>query len=121
MARLTPESTGGPPKDLVTFLISRKLTEKLRQMAGFLAGQSRASRKGRRGRKGTAGSTALQLRKISQLKTENEIAKTVLDTAFKVHTNLGPGLLESVYEAVLAYELTKRGIVARRQVPIPIR
>ncbi len=55
------------------------------------------------------------------MKTENEIAKTVLDAAFKVHTNLGPGLLESVYETVLAYELTKRGVTVRRQVPIPIR
>ena len=55
------------------------------------------------------------------MKTENEIATVVLDAAFKVHTNLGPGLLESVYEAVLAYELTKRGIAVRRQVPIPIR
>jgi GxxExxY protein len=55
------------------------------------------------------------------MKTENEIAKLVLDAAFKVHTNLGPGLLESVYEAVLAYELIKRGVAVRRQVPIPIR
>ena len=55
------------------------------------------------------------------MKTENEIARMVLDAAFKVHTNLGPGLLESVYEAVLAYELTKRGLAVRRQVPIPIR
>ena len=55
------------------------------------------------------------------MKTENEIATVVLDAAFKVHTSLGPGLLESVYEAVLAYELAKRGIAVRRQVPIPIR
>ena len=55
------------------------------------------------------------------MKTENEIATMVLDAAFKIHTNLGPGLLESVYEAVLAYELTNRGILVRRQVPIPIR
>jgi GxxExxY protein len=54
------------------------------------------------------------------MKTENEIAKIILATAFKVHTNLGPGLLESVYEAVLAYELTKHGLKMRRQVPIPI-
>ncbi|MFZ5496650.1 MAG: GxxExxY protein [Verrucomicrobiota bacterium] len=54
------------------------------------------------------------------MKTENEITKIILDTAFKVHTNLGPGLLESVYEAVLAYELTKHGLPTRRQVPIPI-
>ena len=55
------------------------------------------------------------------MKTENEIAKIVLDAAFKVHTSLGPGLLESVYEAVLAYELAKGGLAVRRQVPIPIR
>jgi GxxExxY protein len=55
------------------------------------------------------------------MKSENEIAQTVLDAAFKVHTSLGPGLLESVYEAVLAYELTKRGVAVRRQVPIPVR
>ena len=39
--------------------------------------------------------------------TENEIARQVVDAAFKVHTQLGPGLLESVYEAVLAYELSQ--------------
>jgi len=52
---------------------------------------------------------------------ENKMATEVLNAAFKIHTALGPGLLESVYEAVLAYELTKRGLVVRRQVPIPIR
>ncbi len=55
------------------------------------------------------------------MKTENEIATLVLDAAFKIHTRLGPGLLESVYEAVLSYELTKGGLAVRRQVPIPIR
>lgn len=52
---------------------------------------------------------------------ENEIATNVLNAAFKIHTRLGPGLLESVYEAVLAYELAKLGFTVRRQVPIPIR
>ena len=52
--------------------------------------------------------------------TENEIAKHVLDAAFVVHTKLGPGLLESVYEVVLAYELKKRGLTADRQTPMPI-
>ena len=52
---------------------------------------------------------------------ENHVAKTVLDVAFAIHTKLGPGVLESVYEAVLAYELAKRGVAVRRQVPIPIR
>ena len=39
--------------------------------------------------------------------TENEIAKEIVDAAYKAHTTLGPGLLESVYETVLAYELEK--------------
>ena len=52
--------------------------------------------------------------------TENQIAKLVLDSAFKVHTVLGPGLLESVYEAALAYELRKLGLRVERQVPIPV-
>jgi GxxExxY protein len=52
---------------------------------------------------------------------ENHVAKTVLDAAFAIHTKLGPGLLESVYEAVLAYELAKHGVAVRRQVAIPIR
>jgi GxxExxY protein len=51
---------------------------------------------------------------------EDEIARVVLDSAFAVHSALGPGLLESVYEAVLAYEMNRRGLVVRRQVPIPI-
>jgi GxxExxY protein len=52
--------------------------------------------------------------------TENEIAREVVDAAFKIHQRLGPGLLESVYEVILAYELRKRGLHADRQVPIPI-
>ncbi len=53
--------------------------------------------------------------------TENEIAKEVVDCAFKVHTTLGPGLLESVYEVALAYELTQRGLQVERQVSIPVK
>jgi len=52
--------------------------------------------------------------------TENEIAKQILDAAFTVHSKLGPGLLESVYEVVLAYELKKRGLTPQRQKPMPI-
>ncbi|MGE5212919.1 MAG: GxxExxY protein [Nitrospirota bacterium] len=52
--------------------------------------------------------------------TENKIAKQILDAAFVVHTKLGPGLLESVYDIVLAYELKKRGLTAERQKPMPI-
>jgi GxxExxY protein len=52
---------------------------------------------------------------------ENDTAKIVLNAAFKIHTNLGPGLLESVYETILAYELARAGAAVRRQHPIPIR
>ncbi|MBW8330417.1 MAG: GxxExxY protein [Prolixibacteraceae bacterium] len=50
--------------------------------------------------------------------TENELAKIAVDICFKIHTTLGPGLLESVYEAAFAYELNKRGIAYTRQQPI---
>lgn len=49
--------------------------------------------------------------------TENEIAKLVLDAAYKVHSHLGPGLLERVYEAALTVELMKLGLTVERQVP----
>ena len=52
--------------------------------------------------------------------TENEIAREVVDAAVKLHSKLGPGLLESVYETVLARELERRGLRVERQVPIPI-
>ena len=51
---------------------------------------------------------------------ENDIAREIVDAAFKVHTTLGPGLLESVYEAVLAHELRKRSLKVERQAPIPV-
>jgi len=52
--------------------------------------------------------------------TENEIAKRIVESAFKVHTSLGPGLLESVYENVLAYELKKLGLDVKRQVAMKV-
>ena len=51
---------------------------------------------------------------------ENQIAKTAVDAAIAVHRELGPGLLESVYEAVLAHELRERGLAVRTQVPVPV-
>ena len=51
---------------------------------------------------------------------ENEIAKEIVDAAYKIHTTLGSGLLESVYETVLAYELEKRSLSVVRQQPIPV-
>ena len=52
--------------------------------------------------------------------TENEIASQVVDVAYKIHLKFGPGLLESVYEALLAHELRKRGLRVETQKPIPI-
>jgi GxxExxY protein len=49
-----------------------------------------------------------------------DIGRQVLDGAFKVHTALGPGLLESAYENCLAHELTRRGLQVSRQVALPI-
>jgi GxxExxY protein len=51
---------------------------------------------------------------------ENAIARQIVDAAYRVHTTLGPGLLESVYEAALAYELEKRGLSVFRQQAIPV-
>ncbi len=50
----------------------------------------------------------------------NEITGEVVDASIKIHKELGPGLLESVYEEVLHYELTKRGLFSQRQVPLPV-
>jgi len=52
--------------------------------------------------------------------TENEVAKEIVDAAYKIHTTLGPGLLESVYQAVLEYELRQRGLRVEADQPIPV-
>ena len=52
---------------------------------------------------------------------EEEIGRIILDSAFKVHTALGPGLLESVYESALAIELSKHGLSVERQKPISVK
>lgn len=51
---------------------------------------------------------------------ENEIAKIVVDAAFKVHSKLGPGLLESAYQAILCYELKQRGLSIEAEIPMPL-
>ncbi len=51
---------------------------------------------------------------------ENELGTLILNAAIEVHRNLGPGLLESVYEVVLAKELMQRGLTIERQVAVPI-
>jgi len=52
--------------------------------------------------------------------TENEISKVVVDVAFQIHTSLGPGLLESVYQKVMMHELRKRGLDVAEEVPLPV-
>ena len=52
--------------------------------------------------------------------TENQIAKEIVDAAYKIHTTLGPGLLESVYEAVMAHDLKTRNLNVERQKSIPV-
>jgi hypothetical protein len=54
---------------------------------------------------------------LCETMTENEIATIVVDACYHIHTRLGPGLLESVYIRILDYELTKRGLNSRREVP----
>lgn len=52
--------------------------------------------------------------------TENEIAKIIVNTCYHIHTKLGPGLLESVYEEILTYELKQLGLKVERQKAIPV-
>ena len=49
-----------------------------------------------------------------------ELASVAIDCGFKLHQELGPGLLESVYEAIMAASLARRGLAVERQIPIPI-
>ena len=49
------------------------------------------------------------------------IAREIVDSAIRVHTQLGPGILESAYEACLEYELGRRSLAANKQVPMPLR
>lgn len=63
---------------------------------------------------------ATNAKEIGKFMHENEIAKLILDAAFKIHKDTGPGLLESVYEELLAFELGKMGLAQKRQVGIPL-
>ena len=53
--------------------------------------------------------------------SEEETGKIILDSAFKVHSSLGPGLLESIYEAALAIEISKHGFSVEKQKPISVK
>jgi GxxExxY protein len=52
--------------------------------------------------------------------TENEIAKQIVDASFKIHKALGPGLLESAYQAILIFELQKLGLRIEAEKPVPV-
>ncbi len=52
--------------------------------------------------------------------TENELSRVVIGCSMKVHSALGPGLLESAYEACLEYELVKNGLLVEAQKPLPL-
>jgi GxxExxY protein len=56
----------------------------------------------------------------SQRLNENEIAKIIVDTALRIHTRLGPGLLESAYQAIMVYELQNRGLQVEAEISMPI-
>ncbi len=51
---------------------------------------------------------------------DTEITEVIIGAAIEVHRHLGPGLLESIYESALAFELAQRGLVAERQKPLPV-
>ncbi|MCP9770526.1 GxxExxY protein [Lacihabitans sp. LS3-19] len=51
---------------------------------------------------------------------ENDLSRIIVDVAFKIHTQLGPGLLESVYEEIMNFELSKRGLFVEKQKGIPV-
>jgi GxxExxY protein len=52
--------------------------------------------------------------------TENEISKVIVNSCYHIHTKLGPGLFESVYEQILEFELIKEGLFIQRQQAIPV-
>ncbi len=54
------------------------------------------------------------------LQKENPISKEILDSAYTVHTNLGPGLLESSYQECLFYELKQKGLKVEKEIPLPL-
>ena len=61
-----------------------------------------------------------EVTKIMITDEEERIAKIIVNSAYQVHKKLGPGLLEKIYEACLAYELEKAGLKVKRQIDLPI-
>jgi len=60
------------------------------------------------------------LTKEEVMVTENDLSKAIVHTAFTIHNQLGPGLLESVYEEIMYFELSKKGLSIARQKPVPV-
>lgn len=48
------------------------------------------------------------------------VAHEIVDAAFKIHSKVGPGILQSAYQTLMIYELTKRGLIVEREVPVPV-
>ena len=73
----------------------------------------------RRVRKARRGNPKKSIKESTPTLHENELSRIIVDCAFRVHNTLGPGLLENVYRAALAYELTKRDLRVAIERPIP--
>src|SRR5690349_22669995 len=78
-----------------------------------------ASSPARQGRRGPKEAQRIVLQKRHNM-TENDLSQIVVDWCLKVHRTLGPGLLESVYEEALCYELRKAGLAYKRQQEIDV-
>ena len=52
--------------------------------------------------------------------TENEIARIIVNTAYNIHVKLGPGLLESIYEEIMCFELESEGLLVEQQKALPV-
>lgn len=63
---------------------------------------------------------ALLVKIIFEKMSENELSKIILNKSFEIHKGLGPGLLESVYEDILSYELRQLGLMVSRQQSLPV-
>lgn len=60
------------------------------------------------------------MKRPKNIKRENLLSGIIVDTCYKIHTQLGPGLLESVYEEILSHELQKRQLKIARQKAVPV-
>jgi GxxExxY protein len=99
----------------------------LRYIIFSRGGREEVSRKGAEAQKRSLHAKAPRRREIMKMKrggkimSENEVAKIVVDTAFRIHKELGPGLFESVYESIMDFELkSEYGLFVERQTQLPV-